>query len=152
MLITLNMTHNKKKNIAPIEHETARTKNGVKKCSRMPEQKDVKAATGIEIKHIFSKGLAMLSGAFVAFFIFRMLRRAVSVMLSPKEYPRASMPMNLGKITAPKIIIVEPKMLFMNDFISRPRPLRIAVEMLFRPIGIITQAKRAKSIPLVALS
>ena len=70
MLITLNMTHNKKKNIAPIEHETARTKNGVKKCSRMPAQKDVSAATGTEIKHILRRGLKMLRGAFVAFLIF----------------------------------------------------------------------------------
>lgn len=37
--MTLNMMHNKKKNIAPIEQENARTKKGVKKCSRMPAKK-----------------------------------------------------------------------------------------------------------------
>ena len=83
--MTLNMMHNKKKNIAPIEQENARTKKGVKKCSRMPAKKDVSAATGIEIKHILRRGLKMLRGAFVAFLIFWILRIAVSVMLNPKE-------------------------------------------------------------------
>ena len=83
--MTLNMMHNKKKNIAPIEQENARTKKGVKKCSRMPAKKDVSAATGTEIKHILRSGLKMFKCAFVAFLIFWMLRIAVSVMLNPKE-------------------------------------------------------------------
>lgn len=83
--MTLKTRQRRKKNIAPIEQEKASTKKGVKKCSKIPATNEVRAATGIEIKHIFRRGLHMLSGAEVAFLIFRKFKMEVNVMDSPKE-------------------------------------------------------------------
>lgn len=85
MLRTLKTRQRRKKNNAPSVQEKARTKKGVKKCSKIPATNAVNAATGIEIKHILTSGFMMLSGAEVAFLIFRKFSAAVSVMLNPNE-------------------------------------------------------------------
>lgn len=82
---TLKTRQRRKKNIAPNVQENASTKKGVKKCSKIPATNEVRAATGIEIKHIFRRGFQMLSGAEVAFLIYRKFNMAVSVILRPKE-------------------------------------------------------------------